>query len=216
MGDVKKLTDKDVKTISFEKAQYVNYPRLSGPKATPAQDVEPEYIAFSADSRFAFVALQENNAIARINLANGKVVVKGLGSKDHSKKGNELDAVNDGKAELKNWPLNGLYMPDAIASFDINGRTYLITANEGDGREYEGYEDETKVGKVDLDPAAFPNASMLQKALKKTLIVKDMGDIDNDGDYDKLYSFGTRSFTIWDGGMNLVYDSGATFEKLTA
>lgn len=167
VGDVKKLTDKDVKTISFEKAQYVNYPRLSGPKATPAQDVEPEYIAFSADSRFAFVALQENNAIARINLANGKVVVKGLGSKDHSKKGNELDAVNDGKAELKNWPLNGLYMPDAIASFDINGRTYLITANEGDGREYEGYEDETKVGKVDLDPAAFPNASMLQKALKR-------------------------------------------------
>lgn len=214
--NISSLKDSDVKTITFEKAQMANYPRISGPNASPAQDIEPEYIAFSADSRFAFVTLQENNAIARVNIENGKIVVKGLGAKDHSRIGMGLDAVKDGKAEIKNWPLKGLYMPDAIASAEIEGKTYLLTANEGDGREYGDYSDEAKIGKLDLDPGAFPKGYMTLKDLSKTVVVKDMGDTDNDGDYDELYLFGARSFTVWDAGINMVYDSGDFFEKLTS
>lgn len=214
VADVKSLKDSDVKTLTFDKAQFANHPRISGPNASPAQDVEPEYIAFSADSRFAFVSLQENNAIARINLTNDKIVVKGLGYKDHSKIGNGLDAVKDGKALIKTYPLRGLYMPDAIASATIGGKTYILSANEGDGREYGDYEDETKIGKVKLDYRDFKYAKQLQKELKKTKILKDMGDFDNDGRYDALYTMGGRSFTIWDAGINKVYDSGDFFERI--
>jgi hypothetical protein len=114
----------------------------TGNKATVAQSFEPEYITVSDDGAKAFVALQENNAIAVINLANNTIdKIFGLGFKDHSIPGNEMDAGDeDGpggepKVNIRNWPVKGIYMPDAIDSFTYNGKTYLITANEGDSRE---------------------------------------------------------------------------------
>ena len=105
---------------------------------TVAQDLEPEYIAVSADSSRAFVALQENSAIAEIDLASLSITrIRGLGTKDHSLPGNELDASDDDDTiNIRTWPVKGLFMPDAIASFDFAGTSYVVTANEGDGREY--------------------------------------------------------------------------------
>ena len=38
---------------------------------------------------------------------------------------------------ISSWPgLYGMYMPDAIAQYQANGKTYLVTANEGDAREW--------------------------------------------------------------------------------
>lgn len=118
-----------------------------GNKASVAQSLEPENIAVSEDGAKAFVSLQENNAIAVINLANNTIdKIFGLGFKDHSIPGNELDAGDEdgsemagsstkAKVNIKNWPVKGAYMPDSIASFTYNNKTYLLTANEGDSRE---------------------------------------------------------------------------------
>lgn len=42
--------------------------RIFGPNATVAQDLEPEYVAMDAHSTTAWVALQENNAFAIVDL----------------------------------------------------------------------------------------------------------------------------------------------------
>lgn len=113
--------------------------RIFGPKATAAKDFEPEYIAVSADSRTAWVTLQENNALARIDLASAQVIsVTALGYKDNSLAANALDIQDeDGKINITTWGgLRSLYMPDSIAAYDAGGKTYLVTANEGDARAW--------------------------------------------------------------------------------
>ncbi|MEG0226311.1 MAG: choice-of-anchor I family protein [Comamonas sp.] len=113
--------------------------RIFGPKATAARDFEPEYIAVSADSRTAWVTLQENNALARIDLASAQVTsVTTLGYKDNSLAANALDIQDeDGKINITTWAgLRSLYMPDSIAAYDAGGKTYLVTANEGDARAW--------------------------------------------------------------------------------
>lgn len=113
--------------------------RIFGPKATAAKDFEPEYIAVSADSRTAWVTLQENNALARIDLASATVTaVTALGYKDNSLAANALDIQDeDGKINITTWGgLRSLYMPDSIAAYDAGGKTYLVTANEGDARAW--------------------------------------------------------------------------------
>lgn len=198
--------------------------------STVAEDLEPEYIAVSGDASTAYVTLQENNAIAVIDLASATVAkIFALGCKDHSLAGNELDASDkDGQVNIRNWPVFGMYLPDAIAVCRINNMDYLLTANEGDTRADWGIEQESginenmeefRIKELTLDPAAFPNAGELQAnaqigRLKGT---SKMGDTDGDGDFDRLYTFGTRSFSIWNAATGeLVFDSGSSFERLTA
>ncbi|MEO0527751.1 MAG: choice-of-anchor I family protein, partial [Bacteroidota bacterium] len=184
------------------------------PGKTVAQDVEPEYIALSDDGTTAFVALQENNAIAVVTIATATISeVRPLGTQDHSIMGNELDASDgdDIAGNLRTQPLFGLYQPDAIATFTIGTETYTITANEGDARS----EDE-RVGNLILDPTAFPNAATLQldENLGRILVSTIDGDIDNDGDFDQLFSYGSRSFTIRDAAGDIVFDSGNQLEAI--
>ena len=113
--------------------------RIYGPNATVAQDLEPEYITIAADSKMAWVTLQENNALAKIDLSTKNVSqIYALGAKDHGITGNELDLSDaDGKINIQNWSgVVGMYQPDAIANYQVNGNTYLVTANEGDAREW--------------------------------------------------------------------------------
>lgn len=111
--------------------------RISHPNATVAQDLEPEYLTFD-DNGQLFVALQENNALASIDVSAKRVSgIYGLGGK--SWQDAKLDASNKDKmvGNLQSYPmLEGLYMPDSIASYTVDGQTYILTANEGDGREY--------------------------------------------------------------------------------
>lgn len=182
-----------------------------------SKDAEPEYAAITPDSKYAYVTLQENNAIAKVDIRNGKILyIKGLGYKDHSAASNGMDAAKDKKILIENLPVKGMYMPDAVAVFTVGGKNWVITANEGDGREYKGYEDETKLGKVNLDSAKFPDGENLKKKYKDLVVSAVNGDIDGDGDFDELYTFGARSFTILDEELNIVYDSGDTLERVIA
>lgn len=191
--------------------------RVFGPNATLAMDVEPEYVAISDNSNYAWVTLQENNGIAKVNLEIKQIeAIYPLGFKDYSLPGNAIDPSDeDGMKYLANWPVYGVYMPDAIEYLKVGGMDYIITANEGDAREYidgdvEVYVEEERIKKLDLDPVAFPNAEFLQKDenLGRLKITKTLGDTDGDSDYDELYSFGARSFTVWTGNGEMVYDSG--------
>lgn len=194
-----------------------NAVRVDPSAATLAQDLEPEYIAVSPDGTTAFVSLQEANTVAVVDLATDTVTdLLPLGTKDHSTPGNGLaPSDRDSNVNIANWPVKGMYMPDAIASYSVNGKTYFVTANEGDDRR----EDERiKDDSVILDPTAFPKAASLKqdKNLGRLGISTWDGDTDGDGDFDQLFSYGGRSFTIFDQNGNIVFDSGDAFEQITA
>lgn len=179
-------------------------------------DLEPEYIAVSHDSKTAWVTLQENNALGVLDLETRRFsALLPLGFKDHRRAGNALDASDaDGEIHIANWPVFGMYQPDRIATFEYRGETFLLTANEGDSRPAE----ETRVVSAVLDPTRFPNAAFLQLPanLGRLRITNLRGDTDGDGDFDELYAFGGRSFSIWSASGQLVFDSGDAFERVTA
>jgi hypothetical protein len=215
------VTESTVETVGFDSfnmdvdALSAGGFRVFGPNATLAMDVEPEYVAVSDDSKTAWVTLQENNGVARINLESKQVeAIYPLGFKDYSKPGNEIDPSDkDDKTELASYPVFGIYQPDAIEYVKINGTDYIITANEGDAREYEGtpgFIEEERIEDIMLDPTAFPDAAMLQDetVLGRLKITTTLGDADGDGYFEELYNFGARSFTIWTGSGQMVYDSG--------
>ena len=215
------MSDLSVKTAGFEGFEKADLPegmRLAHPTATVAQDVEPEYVAISGDSKTAYVSLQENNALAVVDIASAKVTkLLGLGYKDWSKL--PMDASNkDGGINFSKWPVFGMYQPDAIAAYDVDGKTYIISANEGDARDYDGYSEETRAGKMDWDAEKWPNASELKEKvlLGRIKISSFSSDTDGDGDLDKIMAYGARSFSIWDAEGNQVFDSGSEMEMVTS
>lgn len=188
--------------------------RIFGPGNNFAKDIEPEYITISADSKTAWVTLQENNGIAKIDIASKKITsIFPLGFKDYNTDGNEIDPSDDDKVyKAAKWPVKGIYLPDAIAVLESNGVPYLFTANEGDAREYEKFVEVLRVKSKDvkLDPVVFPNAADLKKdgQLGRLNITTTLGDTDGDGDLDALYSLGSRSFSVWNGNDgSQVFDS---------
>ena len=196
--------------------------RIFGPGATVAQDLEPEYITIDPAKRhIGWVSLQENNALAAINLKRGRITrIIPLGLKDHSVAGNGLDTSDrDGKINIRTWPVKGMYQPDAIASFQVGGRTYIATANEGDAREYDGFAEEVRVKDDEfvLNPTVFGNAAELkQDENLGRLTVTTQGAKKTGDTFDEILSFGARSMSIWTPDGTQVYDSGDAIEAVTA
>ena len=166
-GGAASLTDADVTTADFRAFNNVTLDpsiRIFGPGATVAQDLEPEYLTVSHDSATAWVTLQENNALAVIDLKEGRVTsLVGLGFKDHNVAGFGLDGGrDDGAIRIQPWKVRGMYLPDGIASFRHQSETYLVTANEGDVREYPGINaagtEVVEIEDIALDSTAFPAA----------------------------------------------------------
>lgn len=218
------LSQQHVTTLGFEafndRTKLDPSIRVYGPNATVAMDLEPEYIAVAPDSQTAWVALQEANALAIIDLEQ-RVITKlvGLGFKDHSRPENAFDANDkDGGIRIQMWPVFGMYQPDAIRAWTHAGETFLISANEGDHRKYGAFNEEANIGKLKLDPQAFPQAEKLAQPdqLGRLLVTNAQGDADGDGDFDRLYCLGGRSFSIWSAVGELVFDSGSEFERIIA
>lgn len=204
--------------------------RLTGPNASVAQDLEPEYIAVSQDGTKAFATLQEANSIAVIDVATATVTdIKALGLKDHSLAGNGLDVSDrDGPStsalngNIQNWNVYGMYMPDGIASYTQNGEQLYVTANEGDSREdWPGGAEEVRLGAASIDPALDAAMTAAHGADWRSnndklnrLTVSTSGDLDGDGDLDQAQVFGARSFSILDDAGNIVFDSGDQIEQI--
>lgn len=211
--------------------------RLNWPGATLAEDVEPEYLAVAPDGRTAYATLQEANAVAEVDIATATIAaIWPLGLKDHSLPGNGLDPSDrdldgdDGRINIANFPLFGTYMPDTIDAFSVAGRTYLATANEGDGREY-GFDDsddcfldeERLRSFVGASNPYIPGAASLRDnavAGRIKVITTALTTLFPSGDEvvpNKLTVYGARSFSIWDAGTGAqVADSGDAIEQAVA
>ncbi|MEJ7914345.1 MAG: choice-of-anchor I family protein, partial [Chitinophagaceae bacterium] len=192
--------------------------RVYGPRSSLAQDMEPEYITISEDSKTAWVTLQENNAIAKINIAAKTITrIFPLGFKDHNTDLNAIDPSDrDGGIFLNKWNVKGMYQPDGIGVFSYKGTPFLFTANEGDTRDYPGFSEIARVSSLTLDPVAFPDAATLKQEAKlgRLNVTKTLGDAGSDGDFDQLFSFGARSFSVWNGDNGaLVFDSKNHLEQ---
>ncbi len=195
--------------------------RVFGPNASFAQDMEPEYIAVSANSNTAWVTLQENNGIAKIDLRTKSIKsIFPLGFKNFNLEMNAIDPSDQDGAVglLAPWPVKGIYCPDAIAVHPNNGIPYVYSANEGDAREWAGFVENVRLGNASyvLDPTAFPNAATLKmnSKLGRLNVTRTLGDTDGDGDYDEIYTQGARSFSIWNGNTGeLIFDSKNDLDK---
>lgn len=188
--------------------------RIYGPGKNFTKDIEPEYITISEDSRTAWVTLQENNAIAELDIVAGTInKIMPLGFKDYSVVGQTMDPSDrDSKIDFSVPYQNvfGMFLPDAVANYQVNGTRYLFTANEGDSREYAGFSEMKRASTLAFDPVKFPNAIALKTdaALGRLNVTTTLGDTDADGDYDALYSLGGRSFSVWNAMTGAqVYDS---------
>ena len=225
--------------------------RIYGPGATVAQDMEPEYIAISADSTKAFVTLQENNSVAEIDIATKKIIrVMGLGYKDFNATGNGLDPSDQDSSSnnginIANWPVKGMYEPDAIATFTAgDGAHYFATANEGDAREYKcllgglasasAQAEDARVSAVGVDGTILASTLATNSNLGRLGMTRfEPATYTNGGnaltavgstDFTSLYTLGARSMSIWKSpagtsdiaGAVLVSDTGDVIERKIA
>lgn len=224
-GGIANLTQNEVTNISFSgitSGDLDNSTRIFGNDGTAsiAQDLEPEYITVNHSGDTAFVVCQENNAIMGIDLINASIVdIFGLGYKDHSLAANGFDASNESETvQIEPHPVFGMYLPDAIAYYNYNGSSYVFTANEGDSRDYDGYSEEERIKDLVLDSIAFPNYEELQNdtVLGRLNITLSQGDTDNDGEFEELYAYGARSFSVYEiASGQQVFDSEDDFEQIT-
>ncbi|AXG74303.1 T9SS C-terminal target domain-containing protein [Flavobacterium arcticum] len=228
-GGAATLTNANVTTLDFtsfnanEATLIAAGVRKVIPTSTLSQDMEPEYVAVSADSQKAWIALQESNAIAEVNLTNNTVTdIWALGTKDMSAVGNGFDISDEnGEILIANWPIQAYYTPDAIATYSVDGVNYIITANEGDEKEYGDFEERTTIGSDDymLDATAYPQSAMLKNSFNagRMRVTNVNGNTDDDTDFDQMYCLGSRSFSIFNADTKeIVFDSGDDFEMYIA
>ncbi len=229
-GGITSLTQSNVTTLLFsvynsqENALIASGIRKTRSASTLSQDFEPEYITISPDSQKAWVTIQENNAIAEINLTtNIYTDVWALGTKDASIPGNGMDiSDSNGEILIANWPIKSYYIPDAVANYSVAGTNYLVTANEGDEKEYgTALNERTTIGATTyvLDPAIFPNTAVLKSNSNagRMRVTNLNGNTDADSDFEEIYSVGSRSFSIFNADTkSIAYDSGDDFERYIA
>ena len=216
--------DTDTKRRALLQAAGVKF---AGPVGTTvAQDLEPEYITVSADSKKAWVSLQEANAIGILDLTDMTIEVKALGLKDWSQY--SMDYTNEDEVpSFRKLPgVYGLYQPDTIASYQWNGATFIVSANEGDSRDWDAYSEDIRAADI-IDPdelnktfstelQALYDATGGDDGLGRLKVTAALVDPDNDGVVESLYAYGGRSFSIWDQNINQVYDSGDDFGRISA
>ena len=203
-------------------------------QATVSEDLEPEFIAVSADSRRAWVSLQENNAVAEIDLDSPKIsTLHTLGLQPFGANSDSLDEVDrgfdasdaDSGTQILNWPVSGLRQPDSIGLLHAEGVDYLLTVNEGDPRKYGAFQECCAVGNL------WSRGVLLDHQLMDEMVLEDSqlghlevsvasGDRDGDGQLDAFHCFGGRSFSVFradrSGPLDLVFDSGNDFEWITS
>jgi hypothetical protein len=197
--------------VDLAQAGYAGVEKIEGLALLPSGQ-----LALLNDNDFGVAQIVVDNNTGRFKLAPGYVPeVPVLGIVDVP----GLDASDrDNVINIAQWPVFGMYEPDAIASFQVGHQKYLLTANEGDARDWPGFSEEARVGSLTLDTEAFEDRSTLKANgnLGRLNVTRTLGDADGDGDFDQLYTLGGRSFSIWTDKGSLVFDSGSDFERAIA
>ncbi|OWF56632.1 Mesenchyme-specific cell surface glycoprotein [Mizuhopecten yessoensis] len=192
-----------------------------------SNDVEPEYITFNKDESVAYIALQENNAIAEVDMATLEITdIHPLGYKNWTN--SKLDVSDrDNMVNIRQWPVMGMYQPDAIKFITIGDKSYLLTANEGRAKDYSdivgsgGFNEESRVADLTIDGKNaylyfFGGFEKKVVSIIWRLMVSNLEGKHGDA-YDDLYTFGGRSISLYDvSTFNQVYDSGSEIEEKIA
>lgn len=186
----------------------------------PSVDLEPEYITIIG--KHAFVTLQEANAIAVVDLFEAKVTeLKPIGFIDRSRRGFGLDASDkDDKINIRNYRfLFGMPQPDAISKYVAgDGEKYLVFVNEGDSKddvEEARGEDITDPG--ELGRIAVPGLKRLvedETLLGRLKFSTIMGYNKSTNTQEKMFHFGSRSFSIMKLDGTVLFDSGEWFARI--
>lgn len=231
-ASVEAATQADVRTADFrafegtlaDKGVHI-YGQV-GASTTEAQNLEPEYIAVAGGK--AYVTLQENIAVAVVDIASATVEdVWPLGYTDRREVPMDI-SDKDGKINIRTAPVKGILQPDSIAAYEVDGTTYLVTANEGDARDWEAYSEEERIKKLGgkkLAPICEGYAGMTASEIEEFQADENAGRLkittafglnEEKNCYEDLYTYGGRSFSIFTADGTRVFDSGAEFEELTA
>ncbi|QGU04980.1 choice-of-anchor I family protein [Corynebacterium comes] len=193
-----------------------------GDSETVAQNLEPEYVTISGDK--AYVSLQENNAIAVVDIRTATVEdIFPLGTVDLGDVPMDI-SDKDGGINIANWPIKSFRLPDAIESYSAGGATYIVTANEGDARDWDGYSEESRLkglgrnGVAPICEGYVDDIAELQKDENAGRLNITLAEgLNGDGTcYEQIYSYGGRGFSIFDHTGNLVFNSDDSFEKILA
>lgn len=196
------------------------------PERPVSENLEPEYV--TTEGRFAYVTVQEANALAKVDLERAKVVrLTALGTVDRMV--TPFDPSDrDDAIDLATWPVQGFRMPDAIDSFSVRGRTYLVTADEGDSRDWEAYGEEARVADLGADGLPPICDSVVEQSgmtLEELVADENLGrltvttaqGLKADGScFTTLYALGGRSMSVLDTRGRLVGTTGAKLERMTA
>ncbi|MGM9979653.1 MAG: choice-of-anchor I family protein [Clostridium sp.] len=216
------VQSQEVETVDFtsfdnKREELVNNGIILKKDTAPSVDLEPEYIAVS--DKNAYISLQEANAIAVLDLNTNKIKdIYSAGYEDYSKVAIDIDK-KDEKYDAKTYEsLRGIRMPDGISVYTVDGVDYLLTANEGDSREWGNYlnEDERNFGKGKTSPTGKITAE--NSGLTGKVVFFDTNDYDG-LDSENDYLFGGRSFTIYkigDNSLTEIFTSKNDFESKTS
>jgi hypothetical protein len=171
------------------------------------------------------VTLQENNAVALIDLTTNQITgIQPLGKKDFNTAATAIDTsdrdsptvVNGTFINPRALPVKGLYMPDAIASFSTaGGHTFYVLANEGDATVDDS--DILRFGNAGVTLAAsLPSKASLSaigSIHTRLNVITDGATGDGSPvNMTEIVTLGSRSFSIRDSAGNLVWDSGNDLE----
>lgn len=224
----------EVRTAGFAQFNEGNVPEglrifgQVGASATVAQNIEPEYI--STHDGKAYASLQENNAIAVVDIPTATVEkLMPVGTVDVREVKMDI-SDEDGAYNPVNAPIKSFLLPDAMDTYTVDGTTYIVTANEGDGRDWEKYSEEARIKdlgvpeKTDAPGLCTGFAGMTEDEIDAftsdnyagRLKVTTSAGLNEEGTcFDELYTFGGRGFSIFTAEGERVYNSGDDFERIT-
>jgi hypothetical protein len=180
-----------------------------------AKDLEPEYIV-ALDETKAYVTLQEANGIGVLDIPT-RTWIDIRRAFESKLSANPIDTSDrdSGKGSRSYANVVGASQPDAITGFKIGGGDYLLTANEGDAREYSCLNDDLRGSSLKVDSRRFADWKTLSgnAELGRSKVNPNIGDRDGDGDIDTIHLRGSRSMTIYRSGIP-IWDSGELLEQL--
>lgn len=180
-----------------------------------AKDLEPEYIVALDESK-AYVTIQEANGLGVLDIdSKSWIEVRRAFESKLSNTPIDTSDRDSGKGPRSYANVVGASQPDAIAGFKIGSGHYLLTANEGDAREYTCLNDDLRGSSLKVDSRRFPDWKSLSgnAELGRAKVNPNAGDRDGDGDIDTIHLRGARSMTIYRNGVP-IWDSGKLLEEI--
>ncbi len=215
------IRNPNVAAIGTSGAFIAAVPDFTAPANQDHNAIEPEYATISGNK--VLVSLQDNNGVGEYDLTSNQwTKITSLGTITQT-----IDATDTGSSISITQTVKGMPMPDTVSSYSANGKTYLVTANEGDARVDD--HDASRFGDtggndsmntiLDSNYPSGASGSRANAELGRLNVSRIDGDTDADGKIDDIRMFGTRSFSIWevtDGGLSLAYDSDSFFETYIA